>query len=211
MTTNKQSFALNPMVRRQTRTSRFSHYQHLAAGTDRCDMAGLEHLVSSFMATDPDREVLRADGLVIKVSLPANLVTGFFSGVIAVDETSVVSATFARRPGAVQGEAPYLQLSAVGKKLAARHVDLIFYHADALEESEKTNPDGSVVQATWQLISLNARATKEVEPATPMAMARNMAAGLGLPEGVGGTARTYSAEEFMRAILYWSDKAMATG
>ena len=56
-----------------------------------------------------------------------------------------------------------------------------------------------------------ATATRGAEPPTPMAMARNMANGLGLPEGIGGTARTYSAEEFMRAILYWSKRTMCAG
>jgi hypothetical protein len=202
-------FALNPMVRRQTRSSRFSHYQHLGNCGDHCDMAGLTQFVDNFMGTNPAREVLRADGQIIKVSLPTELTAGFYSGVIALDENSEVQATFARRAGAVGGEAPCLQVSARGKKLPARHVDLIFYHADALTIKEKTAADGTVVDATWQLISINARATEEEEPATPMAMARNMAAGLGLNEGIGGTARTYSAEDFMRSILYWSNRAMA--
>jgi hypothetical protein len=74
-------------------------------------------------------------------------------------------------------------------------------------------PQATTVRQTgeWQVVSINARDTAEPEPPTPMAMARNMAAALGLPEGVGGSARTYTAEQFVEATLYWSRRTMSEG
>jgi hypothetical protein len=54
----------------------------------------------------------------------------------------------------------------------------------------------------WEIISINARATVDDEPLTPMAMARNFL------EFTGGTKAEYSAEEFAKSIVYWSNKAM---
>ena len=212
----KESVGLNPMVYRQTAASRFSHCQAPASWSGDV-WSFLTKLVSDFLNTEEgrkNRQPLQADGLAFSIALPAELCRHFFSGVVELTEESVLRPIFGKRIGAVEDEAPFLQVTAVGgRKTPARHVDVIVYHYDALTAEERTmKGEGGAdteVTATWQVVSINARATEGKEPPTPMAMARNMAAGLGLPEGIGGTAREYSAEEFMQAILYWSRRAMA--
>lgn len=212
-----ESIALNPMVYRQKPKSRFSHWQPSAhVGTDDIYwLALLAHLIS-LIENGAKRTVLRADGQIIKYSIAGDDCQGFYSSVAKLADGDELKAIFATRPGAVQDEEPFVQVTVLGgKKLPARHVDLIFYHREALTVEERTlkAPDGSTseVSADWQLVSINARATEEEEPPTPKAMARNMACALGLPEGVGGTPREYSAEDFMRAINYWSGRALVEG
>ncbi len=128
------------------------------------------------------------------VSVPA---AGFFSGVVEVTDETQVRATFtARRPG----EDPFIDVVAIGaEKLPAEHVDLVLYRRDVLLED---GADSVGTDCEWELVSINARPTPEPEPMSPMAMARNF---LELP---GGTKADYTAEEFARAILYWSCRAM---
>jgi hypothetical protein len=85
-----------------------------------------------------------------------------------------------------------------GDKLPAAAVELVLYRRDVLLEE---GPDAVSTEAEWELVSINARPTEGPEPMTPMAMARNMA------ELKGGTAATYTAEQFVESILYWSRRA----
>ncbi|MBX9938981.1 MAG: DUF3228 family protein [Candidatus Obscuribacterales bacterium] len=212
-----KSIALNPMVYRQKPSSRFSHWQPTANQCDGDDYwpALLDHL-NSLIENGAKRTVLRPDGLIVKYSITGDDCQGFFSAVAELAPGDELKAVFATRAGAVKDEEPFVQVTVIGgKKLPARHVDLIFYHRDALTVEERTlrSADGSTseVSADWQLVSMNARATEADEPPTPKAMARNMACALGLPEGIGGTARSYTAEEFMYAINYWSRRALVEG
>lgn len=210
------SVGLNPMVYRQTPESRFSHFES-ESGQAADAFPELLRLIAGHLATEPDTvEVIDEDGLVVKVHLPESLVVGrFFSGVVKLEEGDTLRSFFAPRVRAIEGEQPFIQTLVVGgKKSPAKRVEVIIYHRDALELDERTwippGADATVeVTEDWQVVSVNARDTVEPEPPTPQAMARNMAAGLGLPEGIGGTERTYTAEDFMRAILYWSARAMA--
>ena len=193
----------NPFVFRQTKFSRYSYFDG--------SWSELEALVKRHFSIAVKIE---PDGLRLKVTLPQEACRRFFSAVCLLDEHSQVQAIFAARS---EGEQPYLQHSVVnGVKTRAEHVDIILYHRSILTLEEKSYfPDGAseavIVENEWQIISVNARATAEEEPLTPQAMARNEAARLGLPEGAGGTTRAYTAEEYMRSILYWSRRAMAEG
>jgi len=176
------TIGIHSLVTRQTPGSRFSHFD----GTlQQVAVLGVEHFDAG--GKPGYREGVRL------VSVPA---AGFFSGVVEVTPDTDLRATFEARSA---GEDPYLSVVAVGgEKLPALHVELVLYRRDVLLED---GPDAAKTGADWELISINARPTAEDEPMTPMAMARNM---LSLP---GGTEATYTAEEFARAILYWSCRA----
>ncbi len=105
------------------------------------------------------------------------------------------------------GELPRKKVVIDCPKSPAKFVDVVLYRKDVLAETGEGTPMGDWSDqqfADWEVISVNAR-IDPVEPMSVGAMARNMA---GLP---GGTKGTYTAEEFMNAINYWADKAMATG
>ncbi len=206
-----ETIALNPMVLRHTRYSKFSHFEP-ASGKASDTWNELLAVIAGHLATNPERTLL-GDGLSFKVSLPQSLLAGFYSGVVRLDAGMQLGSFFAPRKGGAVGEEPYVQtvVSHVQKTPAAA-VDVIIYHHDELTQAERTGDDGTgnivEVSATWQVLSINARISTEEEPPTPQAMARNLACALGLPEGKGGTPRTYTAEQFAHSILYWSQHAM---
>lgn len=172
---------VNEFVRRQTPESRFSHFN----GT----WEELATIVERWMELGATRPGDR-DGIILVILPPDR----FQSGVVEVTAETPLRATFEARR---DGEAPFIQVVAVGgEKLAAKVVEVVLYRRDVLGK-EATTPD-----ADWEIISVNARPTLHVEPMTPMAMARNF---LELP---GGTRVEYTAEEFARAIIYWSQHAM---
>jgi hypothetical protein len=223
---------LNHFVKRQTRDSRFSHYEP-TSGHDADTWAELQALIARHFDNKALLTPLKDNGLILKLSLPQDACKGFFSGVILVDEETVIKTIFSVRDRAVPGELPFIHSVAVnGRKAPASHVEVILYHVSEMTEEELTyiaddgsaddgiaddvtanNGSGKKIRQTgeWQVVSVNARDTAEPEPPTPMAMARNMAAALNLPEGVGGSARTYTAEQFVQAIQYWSRRTMSEG
>lgn len=170
--------AVNNFVLRQTAESRFSHFDG-----EWHDLAALvrDHLRHG----KPGYK----DGVLL-VPVPED---GFFSGVVEVTpETKLEAAFTARR----EGEEPFVQVVAVGgEKLPAKVVEIVLYRHDVLG-------DEAVTDAEWEIVSINARATEEPEPLTPMAMARNFL------ESPGGTTAAYTAIEFARSIEYWSKRAM---
>jgi hypothetical protein len=117
----------------------------------------------------------------------------FFSGVVELEPETPLRAIFSARR---KGEDPYVQVEALGgQKLPAKVAEVVLYRHDVLGSDASTD-------AGWEIVSMNARATEEPEPLTPVAMARNF---LELP---GGTKAEYSAEQFAQAIVYWSRRAM---
>jgi len=176
--TNETSFALNSFVRRQTADSRFSHF----AGTE--DQL-LDMLTEHFGNATPGYK----PGVCL-VSVPAE---GFFSGVVELTEDTELKATFEARR---EGEDAFINVVAVGAtKLPAKFVEIVLYSHDELGAEATTN-------ATWEIISINARPTEGDEPMHPIAMMRNML------ELTGGNKATYTADEFCKAIRYWSSRAM---
>ena len=171
-------FALNELCRRQTADSRFSHFEGPEA-----DLLGL---VSAYFDT---RTPGYRDGVWL-VPVPAER---FFSGVVKVVEGMELKAHFGARR---TGERPYIDIIAVGgEKLPAQTVNIVLYSHDTLGSDATTD-------AEFEVVSINASAETGTEPLTPIAMARNF---LGLP---GGTAASYTADEFAQAIVYWSQRAM---
>jgi hypothetical protein len=216
------SVQINHFAKRQTAASRYSHYEpRLGFASDSPQAwAELEALINeAFEKYSGDKSRLTAvseNGLVLKLALPEESCQGFYSGVILADETTVFKTSFGKRERAVEGELPSIHVSALsGRKAKAVAVDVIVYHVSQLSLDERTYIDDNgatvVENAEWQVVSINARDTVNPEPPTPLAMARNMAALLEMPEGVGGSARGYTAEQFVEAILYWSRRTMSPG
>lgn len=176
------TIGINPFVTRQTRDSRFSHYAGSFEDVIELAKANFEN------ATDGYR-----DGVCLVSVAPE----AFFSGVVQITEETQLRATFEARR---KGEDPFLNVVAIeSDKLPAKVVELVLYRRDVLlEDSDDSAPTG----CEWELISINARPTEEPEPMHPVAMARNM---LGMS---GGSAASYTAEEFAKAVVYWSNRAM---
>jgi hypothetical protein len=131
------------------------------------------------------------------VPLPDEDAPRFFSSHIVVDETTPLHAFFAPR---ATGEAPYVQVvSPSGQKQPAQRVELIFYSHEILAvDGDAPEPQ----TAEYYLVSINAYPSNEPEPMSPMTMARNF---LHL---TGGTqpSNPYTAEEFAKSIVYWSNR-----
>lgn len=174
--------AINAFARRQTAESPYSHW----AGSE------AELLSAVTLAIEEgDTEPGYRDGVTL-VNLPP---IGFFCGVVEVTpDTELVASFGARR----EGEAPFISVKARGEKLPAHACQAVIYRRDVLQEGGDEGPEG----AEWEIISLNARPTLAPEPMTPMSMARN------LLEMEGGTEAEYTAEDFAKAIVYWSTRAM---
>ncbi len=178
---NGMKIGVNKFVQRQDKDSKFSHFE---------GEGGFETVTALADAFFDQAKQGYKDGVLL-VPVPAE---GFFSGVVEVTSETALKATFeARRPE----ETPFISVVAVGaQKLPAKFVELVLYRGDVLGSDATTDCE-------WELISINARPTEEEEPPTPMAMARNF---LELP---GGTKAEYTAEEFAKAIAYWSGRVMA--
>ena len=175
---------INEFVKRQTKESPFSYFD----GT----WDELKELVNTYAE---DYTPGYKDG-VRKVKVPAG---GFFTGVIKVDETTELVATFEARR---EGERPYVVVRGKGDKTPARLAEIIIYRHDVLAENNEQS-----TEAEWEVVSINASLAFLTvdEPIPPMTMARNM---LGL---TGGSSATYTAEQFAESIVYWSDKVNVVG
>jgi hypothetical protein len=178
------NIAMNAFAQRHTPESRFSHFD----GSER----DLLYLVDrNFKDAKPGYR----DGVVL-VQIPCP--DGFYSGVVEVGIETRLEAKLVSRQ---KDEESYIEVTAHGSpKLPARHVEVVLYRRDLLMETNSATTD-----AEYEVVSINARATKEPEPMTPVAMARSF---LGL---AGGTKATYTAEQFADAIVYWSRRAMCGG
>lgn len=214
---SSSSVGLNPMVRRQTAGSKFSHFEP-STGDAFDEMQKL--IADSLSADDAKVTVLRPDGLIIQLRLPEHVceVRGqFFASIVKLKVGMQLRTVVAVRPGGLPDEQPYAQSVVLGaKKTPSRWVDVILYHKDALGIEERTwTPPGKTepetVDADWQVVSVNCHIRPEGEPPTPMAMARNHAKRLGRPEGVGGTPREYTDTDYMEAELFWGTHAMVAG
>ena len=198
-------FALNQLVLRQTRDSRFSHVEVGAAAVHwngfwepntEAERVVLEVVNGNWdLAVDvPGRPGVK------KITVHGSYTHGkyilwFYSGVtkLTPDLKWRLRSWYNAR---IPGENPYIQTEVYGiEKPLALYADLILYNHEALGTDASTDAD-------WELVSINARVSEQEEPPTPMAMARNF---LCLP---GGSEATYTAEEFAKSIAYWSQHAM---
>lgn len=171
-------------VKRQTKDSPHDHFE-----------GGWEELIKLVETHWEHRKVSPHNPGVLLVPMPETVLNRFFSSTVTVTENMPLQARFAPR---VPGEAPYIQLAAPGvAKSPAKAVEIILYSHDTLAANGDAPPTR---EAEYYVVSINAYPTPEPAPMSPMTMARNF---LGLK---GGTQpkTPYTAEEFARSIVYWS-------
>jgi len=183
----KKVVACSEFVKRQTEDSGFSHFEGTweqleALATDRFTA----HSVLNYV--HPGYK----DGVVL-VDMPAQW---FRSAIVELQPGDKLKASYSPRR---QGEAPYIRVSAKGKKQAALYAQVVLYSHDVLMENNETEKD-----AEWEIVAIKARSSKEEEPMDYYTMARNY---LNL---VGGTKGNFTAEEFAKSIVYWNSHVMLT-
>ncbi len=132
---------------------------------------------------------------VLLFSVPKAFVSRFYTSLIPVDPELPLEAVFKAR---TSEESPFIQVTTPkGEKRRAQRVEIILYSHEVLE---KDGDAPEVREADYYIVAINAYATEDPEPMRPMTMARNF---LGL---TGGTEPEvpYTAEEFARSIVFWS-------
>lgn len=97
-----------------------------------------------------------------------------------------------------EGEEPVLDVRVVGEPVPAVAVDVVLYHHRVLKEDGDASIDDP---RSWEIIAILPRSSEEETPMHPVTMARNFL------HRKGGTAGTFSAEEFAQAIWYWATHA----
>ena len=173
-------------VQRQTAASRFSHY------------TGSWEEVRKLATDCFDQAKPGYREGVLLVPVPAE---GFLSGVVTLKEGDTLQGSFEARQ---DGEEPRKNVQTKGEKQPAKHVDIVLYHADVLDENNERSSD-----AEWEIISINARITDEEMPMHPSTLMYNHF------EMSGGTATEMSDGEFVSALhksfAYWRDKSFVEG
>lgn len=178
---------VNPFARRQTTTSRFSHFD------------GSEDTLLALIGDAFDKA---RDGYtqgVLEVPLSPE---GFYSGVVTLREGQGMVATYKARR---DGEEPRKEVAAAGgDKLPAKSVTIILYSSILLAKDGDNSLPPEV--GNWEVISINASSSEGREPINPETLMHNHFG------SSGGTATGMSDAEFVAALreafLYWKDKAM---
>jgi Protein of unknown function (DUF3228) len=185
--------AAGKFVKRQSPESGFSHFE----GTwDLLESIVEGYLIARdlFAVTSPRFTPGYRDGVIL---LDLSHVAHWFrSAIVDLTEDSSLTANYAPRR---LGEDPFIRVSAKAKKQVAKHVSVVLYRHDVLEENKERETD-----AEWEIVAIKARISEEEEPMDPYTMARNF---LHLK---GGTKGDFSAEQFAKSIVYWNNHCMST-
>lgn len=180
-------------VKRQTPESGYSHFE----GT----WDELADIAATYLNTGYCRPGYK-DGVVL-VEMPEKdgfgkpVLSRFRSAIVDLKEDSKLTANYAPRR---LGEAPFIRVSAKGKKQVAKYASVVLYRHDVLDENNERETG-----AEWEIVAIKARTSKEEEPMDPYTMARNF---LHLK---GGTKGDFTAEQFAKSIVYWNNHCMTTG
>lgn len=180
-------------VKRQTKESGFSHFEG--------SWEELACLAKQYLRTGLCTPGYK-DGVVL-ISMPEKdgwgkpVLSRFRSAIVDLTADSEITASYAPRR---LGEAPYIRLSAKGKKQVAKHASLVLYRHDVLAENNENETD-----AEWEIVCIKARVSEQEEPMDPYTMARNF---LHLK---GGTKGEFTAQQFAESIVYWNNHCMTTG
>ena len=186
----------NSFCKRQTRDSRFSHFE---GSWDQ-----LEDLATTLLAQGATRPGYR-DGVTL-VRVPCGACGAFRAqAVTRLQEGDRVEATVAVRR---EGEVPRLSLSIRGvdlpadrriEKVAASGVDLVLYRHDVLGDDATTN-------ATWEIVSINAVPLEGSRPMDLLTLLHNHFG------SDGGTDTKMGPAEFESALResfeFWKDHAV---
>lgn len=186
---NIGALILNSLVLRQTKGSRFSHYNG--------SFDQLLELTTRHFQAENARPGYR-DGVFL-VDVP---VENFFSGIVKLEDGSVLSGRFEPRRS---GEEPRKFLTAVGSKIPAKSVQIVVYRGDILAENNDHCGRGTDDQ--FEIISINASPTDGPSPIPPETLMHNHF------ESSGGTNTGLSDSEFVamlrESFIWFKDKAMA--
>lgn len=183
-----KDLAISNFVRRQTKESPFSYFD----GTD-------DELTKIILRNWIKAKQGYRDGVILIPVEPDK----FYSSVFTLSEGDWWITRFEPRQ---EGEEPRRQVKTVfdeqgntRTKTPAKTVDIVLYRHDVLAENNEQSSD-----ATWEVISINARSTDGEEPIRPMTLIANHF------QLSGGTATNLSSEEFTQklkeSVLYWKDK-----
>ena len=172
------------LASRQTPESRFSHFEGTEAEL-------LDLVFDSFF----DGKQGMREGI-WRVTVPPEQ---FKSGVVSLKEGDALKGSFETRR---EGETPRKVVTTSGReKLPARHVEIILYHRDVLEEDPSYK-----ASADWEVISINASPIDGPTPVPPTALIANH---FGMS---GGSDTGYTSEQFekelKKSVMFWHDKAM---
>jgi hypothetical protein len=183
--------ACGSFVKRQTKESGYSHFE---GNWDQLEVIAESRLNKGLSNSGFDcvHQGYR-DGVVL-VDMPPAF---FRSAIIELNEKSKLKASYAPRRS---GEDSFIRLSAQGKKQFAKYASVVLYRHDVLAENNERETD-----AEWEIVCIKARTTEEEDPLHYYTMARNY---LELP---GGTKGNFSADDFAKSIVYWSQHAMTSG
>ena len=182
--------AINSFVKRQTKTSRFSHYE----GSD-------DELLTLVQQNWERAKAGYREGVIL-IPVPPS---GFYSGVVKLQEGDSLSGAYEPRR---EGETPRKSLVADGReKMPAQMVDVVLYSSEVLAEGDEN--ELPVSDSSWEVISINASPEPYEVPINPEVLMHNHFG------SSGGTKTNLSDEEFVAMLKnsfhYWSDKAMASG
>lgn len=172
----------NSFVLRQHKDSSYSYYNG--------SWEELEKLVQDNFDKSYPAIGHEVDKQVLVVPVPAE---NFMSATCEVNEETKLVATFEKRR---ENETAFIEVRAQSNHVPAKFINIILYNSNFLgEDRTHSNSD-------WEIVSINARLQEEDDPIPPIAMARNFL------EMVGGSKAIYTAEEFAKAIVYWSTHTM---
>jgi len=179
---------INSFVKRQTPTSRFSHF----TGTDD------ELLVLIQQGWEQAKPGYR-EGVILVPVKP----TGFFSSVVKLEEGDTLTGVYEARR---EGEKPRKAVTASGRsKMPAQAVDVVLYSSKVLAEDEDN--ELPVGDDSWEVISINASPDLSDPPINPTVLMHNHFG------SSGGTQTNLNDEDFVamlrESFVYWSDKALA--
>ena len=183
------SLSFHPLVARQRANSKYSHYE--GSISDMMKMITPAEWHGGETVSLPDGGEIQKVQL---LSFGAGLPKGFYTSIVKLKETTELVTSFTPR---LEGEAPFLSVEAVGDKMPAASVELVFYSRNALEEDKWLEE----APEEFFLVSINASPYRFPTPLTPAAMCRNQLA------MEGGTRREYTSDEWAEAIRFWSTHA----
>ena len=134
------------------------------------------------------------DGVII-INADPDYTQQFNCPFVKINKDTKLKAKFVSRR---KNEEPYIQVRALnGSPLTAGKVEFILYRHDVLAENNEHSTD-----AEWELISIHALPEGlEKLPMGPVTMMRNQL------ELKGGTAASYSSEEWAQAVKFWQNFA----
>jgi hypothetical protein len=191
------SLAFTNFVRRQTAESHFSHWT--------IDDETMFERIRAAARVGRYQDSYRPGVIQVDIDIfPGE----FYTGVVELTEgTKLVGEYKARRPGEEPRKEVYVQRMQrivprqYVEKLEAVAVDVILYHHEVLLENNENDTD-----ADWEIVSVNARTTRDPQPIHPMTLMHNHFG------SDGGTDTKMTPEQLVEKLRegfeYWKSRAM---